>query len=274
MIFAKMKLVKLNWTILACACGFGLSLPCRGETPAEVSANVADAPAKPSEILPGRPDAHVVVDDALGPEFSSLAAGIAFRPPAGGKEMRPAISGDDIVQFANEKQNWTLKASRLVLSKSAPLVNDTERDATGILREGLLETMAKQIKADTGGAEILRQDPINVVQTPVGMIAARYSRGPDTWLTQRAIIQGGDDEMLYYILDFTTPVLPKGSLENDPQAKKAVDLFSQVVESTHLLDQTQLIEDEKERLFYTRALYVNMTEPQMRPSLCRSAGCG
>src|SRR5437667_349338 len=83
----------------------------------------------------------------------------------------------------------------------------------------------------TGGAGNLRQDPINLIDTPVGMIAARYNVGAETRLTQRALVQSDDKEDLYYIFDFITPAPPKGSLDQDPATRKVVDLFSRVVES-------------------------------------------
>jgi hypothetical protein len=222
----------------------------------------ADAPPKASDVLPGRPDARVMTDDTgLGAEFRSLAAGIAFRPPAGGREIRRAVGGDDIVQFIYDQQQWQLKATRLVISKRAPLVTDTEKDKDGIIRQGMLDLTAEQLKADTGGAEILRQDFINIGDTPVGMIAARYNTGNQTRLTQRAIVQA--DERLYYLIDFTTPAPRTGKIEDDVQARQAVGLFGKVVESVRLLDQSQLIRDQNDRLFMTKAFYVNLTEPKM-----------
>jgi hypothetical protein len=94
-----------------------------------------------------------------------------------------------------------------------PVGGDNEKGKDGIIRQGLLETMAQQLKVDTGGAEILRQDPINVIDTPVGMIAARYTVGADTRLTQRALVQGTDKEDLYFILDFITPAPRTGTLK-------------------------------------------------------------
>ncbi len=253
----------MRFTKLASILSLLLAAVVYAETPAP-----PDAPApKPSPILKGRPDANVVVDDLLGPEFHSLAAGIAFRPPANGLEIRRAVGGDDVVQFHYEKEHWDLTVTRMVLAKGAPLVTDTEKNKDGIIREGLLDTMAQQLKVDTGGAEILREDPINVIDTPVGMIAARYSMGSETRLTQRALVQGSDQETIYYKFDFTTPAPRTGPIENDPACKKTVDLFSHVVESIHLLDQSQLIKDKNDRLFFTQSLLVNITEPKIRKSL-------
>jgi hypothetical protein len=251
-----MKLLKLG-----CVFALGLARSALAEDAAP------PAPPTPAPVLQGRPDAHVVNDDALGPEFRSLAAGIALRPPAGGKEFRRGVGADDVVQFNYEKQSWQLKVSRLVLPKPAPLVTDREKDKEGLIRQGLLETMAQQLKTDTGGAEILRQDPINVASTPIGMIAARYSFGTDTLLTQRALVQGDDGEQVYFIIDSTTPAPRTGALDQNPEMRKVVDLFGKVVESVQLLDQTRLVRDQFERLSYTRALLVNITEPKIKSVL-------
>src|SRR5262249_3887683 len=155
-----------------CICSLALARFTFAEAPAAPAEPAAPAP---TPILQGRPDAHVVNDEALGEEFRSLAAGIAFKPPANGKEIRHAIGGDEIVQFNYEKEKWQLKVSRLVLAKPAPMMTDNEKGKDGIIHQGLLDTMAEQLKVDMGGAEILRKDPINLIDTPVGMIAARYN---------------------------------------------------------------------------------------------------
>jgi hypothetical protein len=254
----------MNLSKLACICSLALASIGLAETPAAP----AEPPAPtPTPILQGRPDAHVVNDEALGTEFRSLAAGIAFKPPANGKEVRRAIGGDEIVQFVYEKEKWQLKVSRLLLTKSVPLMTDNEKGKDGIVRQGLLETMAQQLKVDMGGAEILRQDPINLIDTPVGMIAARYNVGAETRLTQRALVQANEQENLYYVFDFATPAPRTGPVENDPECKKAVELFSHVVESIQVLDQSQILKEQKLRLFNTKLLYVNITEPKLRAAL-------
>jgi len=251
----------MNITRLAGIVALSVASICFAETPA------APQDEKPTPILQGRPDAHVVNDEALGAEFRSIAAGIAFKPPAGGTEIRRQVGGDQVVQFDYPTQHWQLKVTRLVMEKAVPLMTDNDKGKDGVVRQGLLETMAQQLKVDTGGAEILRQDPINVIDTPVGMIAARYDVGTETRLTQRALVQGDDSETMYYIFDFTTPAPQKGPVETDPNCKKAVDVFSRVVESIQLLDQSQLIKDQNERLFFTKALLINITEPKIRKSL-------
>ena len=81
------------------------------------------------------------------------------------------------------------------------------------------------------------------------------------------LVQGNDDASIYYKFDFTTPAPRTGPIENDPACKRTVDLFSHVVESIQLVDQSQLIKDQNDRLFFTKALFVNITEPKIRKSL-------
>src|SRR5881392_215800 len=205
---------------------------------------------KPDPILPGRPDAHVGNDAGLGATFQSLAAGISLRVPAGLKEVRRGVGGDDIIQYVDEAGGKSqFRVSRLVLAKPAPLV--TDRDSKGnvmlgkdkLARQGMLDLMADQLKADMGGAEILRQDTVKLAIGDAGIIAARYQL-PDATarLTQRAIIQGSDQ--LYYILELVTPAPAAGDVSEDPQVRQAVDLFGRVLDSVQLLDQSRL-EDEK-----------------------------
>ena len=55
----------------------------------------------------------------------------------------------------------------------------------------------------------------------------------------------------------------------DPPAevRRIADTFNQVTETIRLLDQTSIREDQDRRLFRTRSLFVNLTEPRIRQSL-------
>jgi hypothetical protein len=80
-------------------------------------------------------------------------------------------------------------------------------------------------------------------------------------------VQGDDSETIYYIVDFTTPAPRTGPLENDPECQKVVQLFGHVVESIKLLDQSELIKDQNARLYTTKLLLLNITEPKIRSAL-------
>src|SRR3954462_350062 len=219
----------------------------------------------PSPVLPGRPDAAPTTNESadgsgvLGPKFSSLSAGIELRPPAGLKEVA-RNNADEIVRYSSEAKKWDLVVARQSFSKPVPM--DLTKDATGIVRQGMLSLTAERFKIETPGAEILRTDMINLGEHTVGMIAARYSGQSETRLMQEAIVHASDQ--LYYTLIFTAPVAKDVALDEDAAAREAVSVFSQVLDSTKLLDQSQVQEDVMNRLFMSKALYVNLTPQKIK----------
>jgi hypothetical protein len=235
---------------------------------------------KPSSILPDRPDAHVTTVDsapdvALGPAFQSLAAGIAFRPPAGMKALKRPISGEVVIEYVEESptspRRWSLRLTRAILEHPAPLVTEKDDqgkvriDPDGAAREGMLDRAAAQLKVDMGNAEILRQDVTNIADSSVGMVAARYQAPEGARLTQRAIIQAS--ERMYLTLDLTGPAPKTGEVDKDPAVVSAVDTFKKMLDTVQLLDQTPVMRDRDERLYRTRALFVNLTEPRLRNAI-------
>jgi hypothetical protein len=235
-------------------------------------------PAEPASVLPGRPDEHATTKPTsivgLGPTFESAAAGITFKPPANSKEIRRAVSGDKIVQYVNEDKKWNLRVSRMLLSKAMPL-NKVE-DKNGVETNGMIEYLTAQIQNAIPGAEIKRQDTLNLGDMPVGMIAVRYQLGLDSLLKQQAVIasgnEGGDGiggrfAKQYYIFDMTSPAPKDGPLEGDKNVEEAVNIFGRMIDSVKLLDQTAIIADANERIIRTRGLFVNLTPARIKQSL-------
>jgi hypothetical protein len=226
-------------------------------------------------VLPGRPDAEAPAGgDDLGQQFSSLAAGVSFRPPAGMQLLKKVIGDEDIVQYADDKRQWLFKLSRIVLSTPAPLETTTEKvpdekspdRMKTVTKVGMLDSSSQQFQMDMGGAEILRQDFVNIADLPVGRLAARYKSGPDSArMTQRAIIQAS--EKLYYVFDLSSPAPREGDVSLDPRVKEAVNVFNHVLDSVKLLDQSSVMQDQTERLFRTRAALVNLTEDKLRSAV-------
>jgi len=200
----------------------------------------------------------------LGARFQSEAAGIAFNGPAGCREIRRA-GGDQLVQYVNEEKKWSLSVSRAALSQPMRMLTEPDPNDRTKMRAGMLDSTVLQMQSDAPGAEVLRQDFINVGDVEVGMIAMRATVGLETRLTQRALVRAHD--RLYYSFTFITPAPREGSLEQDPEARKVVDLFSRVVDSIKVLDQSRLIEEQNQRLFRTRALFVNLTEERIRRAI-------
>src|SRR4051812_21397285 len=103
----------------------------------------ADPPAsgQPSSILPNRPDADApTVHDTerLGKDFESAAAGIAFRAPAGMKEIR-SVGGDVVVRYVDEKRHWVLIVTKLMFERPMKLVTPTTTPDGSKPAKGLLD---------------------------------------------------------------------------------------------------------------------------------------
>lgn len=201
--------------------------------------------------------------DGLGAPFESPAAGISFRPPAGGKLVRRATN-DDIVSYINDEKKWVLKVTLTTLSKPLPLKN--YQDENGRDLPGMMDLTLEQFKRIQPGAEVLRHDVTPLPDGDAGMLVLRYSLGTTRMLSQQAIIHASD--YVYYTLNFTTPAAkdPDAHAE-DPAEREAVTVFRKVLDSVKLLDRTSIRLDQNERLYRTRALYVNLTENRIRQAL-------
>jgi hypothetical protein len=228
----------------------------------------ATQPAATPDALPvleNRPDA--TPGDLLGNSYESLAGGISFRVPTG--MLQGKKSGEEIARFINEVKNWELVATRANTSEPMPLSAGTDAK---FQRSGLMEIVVSQIKANNPDAEIVRGQPagpdiINVDQYQAGMIAARVNVGNQRRLLQQVIIQS--NEKLYYTVTLTTPAAAKDKVAKggeDPGEKLAVDTFRELVDSIHLLDMATVREDQEQRIFRTRTLWLNL-----KPEVIRNA---
>ncbi len=230
---------------------------------------------EPLDVLRDRPDNQAAVNRAkasarLGQPFESMAAGISLRPPAGWKQIRRSGT-DEIVQFVNDDQTRVLKVARLTLSRGMPLVDRQSPDGA---TQGLLKATAEKLKAETPAAELLREDTTNIGQADVGMIVIRYGIGQQRRLLQQALVQV--DPQLYYILTLTTPAgasrmddltTPEDESWEDPEDRKVVDLFAAMIDSVQLIDRSVIKDDQDQRLYRTRALFVNLPERALTRAL-------
>ena len=220
------------------------------------------ATARAQTTAPAR-TAPAASDPLLGPVFESRGAGIALRGPAGAKPLRRTGS-DEVVQFVNEDKKWTLTVTRAQLGKSVALTGTPKPDGT--IEPGLLDESVKQIQMDKPGVTILRNDAISLGDTPVGMIAAKYTLGLDTILMQEALVRVTG--MNYFVITLTSPV-PRGGgeLDDDPGSRAAVENFSAILDSVRLLDQSALLEEQSQRLFRTRTFLMGLGEQKLRSVL-------
>ena len=169
-----------------------------------------------------------------------------------------------MVEFANEPKNWLLRVSKPTFPTPVPL--KTVRSPDGKTETtGLLDYTVQELKRATPGAKVLRSDTdiINGDSNYVGMIALRFTLGTQRWLRQQAILQVNDQ--LYYILNLTTPagkINPgddEDKLPPDPSEKAAVAAFAAVVDSIKIIDRAPIKEDQNQRLFRTRSLFLYWT---------------
>lgn len=229
------------------------------EVPQTQPAVPTPAAPKPVGVLAGRPDAEPTTE-LLAARYENKNAGISFRPPADTKETPPP-NGDEMVEFVNEPKSWLLRVSKPTFP--SPVLLSTSRNKAGVESTGLLEYTVQQLRIATPGAKILRQDVINVESSSVGMIALRFTMGSQRWLRQQAIFQVND--RLYYILNLTTPAgkINTGDDEEklppDPSEKIAVETFTAMVDSIKLIDRGAIKDDQNQRLFRTRSLFLYWT---------------
>lgn len=202
--------------------------------------------------------------DRLGERFVTRAAGLTFRPPGEAPPIKHVAMGIEIVRFASSEDHWSLRVSQMVLDKPTPLARRGQAalpKAAGELRatQPVLDDCVRQVMAQNPGAQILRNDVINVGSHDTAMIVARYSQGTQTWLRQQAVIQRNDQH--YYIFDFTTPsgrTLADADDVEDTAEKMAVGIFSVMLDSVQLLDLRPIEADNNERLYRTRTFMLSL----------------
>jgi hypothetical protein len=230
------------------------------------------APA-PLPVLQGRPDARGA-DEILGETLVSEAAGIAVRVPAGMRKLRQAGGTEQIAQFVDEDRGWMLLVTRSVMTGPLPLSAVSSNELNP--KAGVLEITAERLKANQPGAQIVRQDVIELPDAveggaDCGLLAARHGAGGvRRVLSQQAIIQANDQ--LYYTLSLTSPaarVAPDGTTpDDDPGERQAVEAMRSMLDTVRLLDRTAIREDQANRLFRTRALFVNFAQrPRLEAAL-------
>ncbi len=234
--------------------------------------------AAPSAILGGRPDADAVspadpdATNLLGSTFKSIAVGLEFRAPVNAVETKQA-GGEEIVQYSNEAKRWVLKVNHLTFNEPIAMAY---HQVDGHDVNGLLEETVEQLKTNSQGIDIKRQEVVRTGQLDIGMIAGRYNIGTEGNLALVALVRqtpldgNVDAARVYYSFNLTAVVDKKiVDVEKDPAAQYAVKMFQQVLDSIRLLDQSQLREDQEDRLFRTRSLFVVLNQSKLRSTLAR-----
>ena len=272
---------------LACVLTISITLSAQpAQRPPAQRPPAASAPGQ-LPVLEGRPDR--VADEAagdgaparakdaaadplpLGEPFRSQALGISVRPPAGFRMVRKL--GGDEVDFVDEQRKWTLKVSRMQLTEPMTLEPGVDPKRDNLPRAGLLEITLGRLKAAMPAAVVLRNDVINLGANDAGLIALRHVEGLETMLSQQALVRRSD--LLYFVISLTSPGSKAAGNANvagndnganggdnepaeDRGERQAVETFQSILDTVELLDQEPLRREQDERLYATRAFYVNL----------------
>ena len=222
-----------------------------------VIVHAQDQKPEPLDVLSGRPDA--AGEELLGGTFQNPIAGIAFRVPASCNPI-PKVAAEEIARFANEDRSWELVVSKATSAQPIELSADAPK-------MGLLEVIGARLKQNNPSIEILRQDTVNLGEATAGIIAARMTIGTQRKLFQEAIVQS--NEQLYYTLTLTTPAAKDaaGADSDDPGERVAAETFRQMLDTVKLLDRSPIKDEQNERLYRTRALFVGLNGKRMREVL-------
>ena len=224
---------------------------------------------KPIDILAGRKDVEPRIE-LLGERYEDKLAGISLRTPINLKQLQN-ITSDEVAEFTDEANGWTLKVTKPTFPNSVPLTTEKDHDGK-VIRTGLLDYTVDELMAQNPSARLpLRKDVITVENYYVGMIALCYTKDLKRVLRQQAIVQANDQ--LYYLLIMTTPA---GSLEADENNEKitadlkvqeAIKSFVSMVDSVKILDRAPIKEDQNARLFRTRSLLLMWKNPKKFESI-------
>lgn len=200
--------------------------------------------------------------DRLGEMFVSKAAGVSFRPPAGGVMSRRLGIGKEIVSYANTDEKWSLKVSQVYFEKPARLVGRDDPATPGNeaqMQPGILDETVRQLKLQNAATQVLRDDVVNIGPHDVGLVICRFGQGGLYWLRQQAFVQVNSQR--YYVFDLTTPSghTATDALDSeDPSEAMAVAIFRAILDTVQVLDQRAIEQDNDMRLFRTRTLMVNL----------------
>ena len=226
----------------------------------------------------------------LAPEaFSGPSAGISFHPPAGLKEIPTSGAVEQIVSYSDrlepgQKETTTLLVTRVIPGKPTALVAPRKSE------RGMLDIYESELIEAPLSARILRSDTMNAGKdgsVNVGMLACRYTVGPQRFLRQRAVVEGAQAPnekgekvgAYFYVLDYTIPTTKAkddtdDKEENiDPNERAAVETFRQLLDSIELVDLRKINTEVTERLFRTRTLLVNLTPRKIQATVVPQRVC-
>lgn len=186
---------------------------------------------------------------------------VSFQPFKDAKQIDRMVPAE-IVRFAQDQKGWSLVFDKAELGKPIPL-RDT-RSAMGVDQPGYLTAAVNLIRSTDPSADILRTDVLDTGTLKIGLIVAHVQIQNKHSLMQQALIE--ITPRLYYSIVMHAPA-PEKDLDKSPAVLEAANVFKAIVDSIEPVDLSAIREDQDNRLFRTRALFLNWTKKALLASL-------
>ena len=205
-----------------------------------------------------KPAAEAAVE--LGKRVSGMWD-VSFQPFKDAKQIDRMVPAE-ILRFANDQKKWSLVFDKAELNPPIPL-RDT-RNAMGVDQPGYLTAAVNLIRSNDPSADILRTDVLDTGKLKIGLIVAHVQIQGKHSLMQQALIE--ITPRLYYSIVMHAPA-PDKDLDKSPEVLEAANAFKAIVDSIEPVDLSAIREDQDNRLFRTRALFLNWTRKALLASL-------
>ncbi len=215
------------------------------------------------------PVAACLAAEPLAPVYESKSIGLALRPPVG-CVVTPSDDPEQLLVLADPARKWNVRITRVMLPLPMAL-SEADTAALPAPRAGseksptFMDQAVDQFMSAAPDAQLLRKDDTIIGKRRIGLLALRHTLSSEHRLTQEAILQL--TPRMYYLVELNTPGAKPGSELDDPSEADAKETFRQMINTIRLLDQSALREDQDQRLFRTRSLFVGLSEAVYRKAL-------
>ena len=240
------------------------ALPGPAVRPGADPAGAAHAPPAAAEAYDDAAAAREA-GEPMGPRYEGPADITFLTPPGAGELSRPLA--DEFVRYTNLKKRWVLTATKADLNGPVPLKDYHNKDErnTDPLRPGYFRLSVESRMAISPDFKMLREpEIIDQGRVRLGIYAGRLLLENRPQLLQQVIIQVA--EVRYYALTFTSPS-EMDDPTKDPAVIEAVKVFGAIVDSIDTIDMKAVLQDQQDRLFRTRTLFVNWTPERIRRAI-------
>lgn len=186
---------------------------------------------------------------------------VSFQPFKDARQIDRAVP-TELLRFVQDKKGWSLVFDRAELPSPIPL-RDT-RSSGGVDQPGYLTAAINLIRSNDPSADILRTDILDTGKLKIGLIVAHVRAQNKHSLMQQALIE--ITPKLYYSIVMYAPA-PERDLDKSDSVRESAAVFKAIVDSIEPVDLSAIRQDQDERLFRTRALFVNWTRQAIMSAL-------